>query len=77
MYEGEATCTAIGTCALMGAHMDHAIITELQHGPKTLEEICFRVHINQYEALHLLQQLNMRGKVKPMLLATGEIWSLS
>ena len=56
--------------------MDHAILTELQHGPKTLEEICFRVHINQYEALHLLQQLNMQGKVKPMLLATGEIWYL-
>ena len=49
--------------------MDHSILTELQHGPKTLEEICFRVHINQYEALHLLQQLNMRGKVRPMLLA--------
>ena len=38
--------------------MDHEILTELQHGPKTLEEICFRVHINQYEALHLLQQVN-------------------
>ena len=57
--------------------MDHAILTELQHGPKTLEEICFRVHINQYEPLHLLQQLNMRGIVKPMLLATGEIWYLA
>ena len=57
--------------------MDHAILTELQHGPKTLEEICFRVHINQYEALHLLQQLNMQGKVKPMMLATVEIWSLN
>ena len=57
--------------------MDHAILTELQHGPKTLEEICFRVHSNQYEALHLLQQLNMRGKVRPMLLATGEIWHLA
>ena len=56
--------------------MDQSILTELQNGPKTLEEICFRVHINQYEALHLLQQLNMQGKVKPMLLATGEIWSL-
>jgi hypothetical protein len=57
--------------------MDQAILTELQHGPKPLEEICFRVHINQYEALHLLQQLNMQGKVKPMMLATGEIWSLN
>ena len=61
----------------MGAHMNQTILTELQHGPKTLEEICFRVHINQYEALHLLQQLNMRGKVRPMLLATGEIWHLA
>ena len=57
--------------------MDQSIITELQNGPKPLEEICFRVHINQYEALHLLQQLNMRGKVRPMLLATGEIWHLA
>ena len=57
--------------------MDQSILTELQNGPKTLEEICFRVHINQYEALHLLQQLNMRDKVKPMLLPTGEIWTLA
>ena len=57
--------------------MNHEILTELENGAKTLEEICFRVHINLYEALHLLQQLNMRGKVRPMLLATGEIWSLN
>ena len=35
------------------------------------------LHINQYEALHLLQQLNMCGKVRPMLLATGEVWYLA
>ena len=57
--------------------MDHAILAELQHGPKTLEELCFRAHMNQYEALHILQQLNMRDKVKPMLLPTGEIWTLA
>ncbi len=57
--------------------MDNAILNELQHGPKTLEELCFRAHMNQYEALHILQQLNMRDKVKPMLLPTGEIWSLN
>ena len=73
MYEGEATCTSIDE----GFIMDQAILTELRHGPKTLEEICFRVHINQYEALHLLQQLNMRGKVRPMLFATGEVWYLA
>ena len=55
--------------------MDHVILTELQNGPKTLEEICFRVHINQYEALHLLQLLAMRGEVKATLLATHEVWS--
>ena len=57
--------------------MDQAILTELQHGPKTLEEICFRVHINQYEALHLLQLLAMRGEIKATLLATHEVWSLA
>ena len=57
--------------------MDHAILTELQRGPKTLEEICFRVHINQYEALHLLQLLAMRGEIKATLLATHEVWSLA
>ena len=57
--------------------MDHEILTELQHGPKTLEEICFRVHINQYEALHNLQLLAMRGEIKATLLATHEVWSLA
>ena len=57
--------------------MDHVILTELQHGPKTLEEICFRVHINQYEALHNLQLLAMRGEIKATLLATHEVWSLA
>ena len=57
--------------------MDQSILTELQHGPKTLEEICFRVHINQYEALHNLQLLAMRGEIKATLLATHEVWSLA
>ena len=57
--------------------MDHVILTELQNGPKTLEEICFRVHINQYEVLHNLQLLAMRGEVKATLLATHEVWYLA
>ena len=57
--------------------MDHAILTELQHGPKTLEEICFRLNAVSTVVLHNLQLLAMRGEVKATLLAMHEVWSLA
>lgn len=57
--------------------MDHAILTELQHGPKTLEEICFRLNAVSTVVLHNLQLLAMRGEVKATLLATHEVWHLA
>ena len=57
--------------------MDQAILTELQHGPKTLEEICFRLGAVSTVVLHNLQLLAMRGEVRATLLPTGEVWSLS
>ena len=57
--------------------MDHAILTELQHGPKTLEEICFRLNAVSTVVLHNLQLLAMRGEIKATLLDTHEVWSRS
>lgn len=57
--------------------MNHEILTELQHGPKTLEEICFRLNAVSTVVLHNLQLLAMRGEVKATLLATHEVWSLA
>ena len=57
--------------------MDHAILTELQRGPKTLEEICFRLNAVSTVVLHNLQLLAMRGEVKATLLATHEVWSIT
>ena len=57
--------------------MDHAILTELQRGPKTLEEICFRLGAVSSVVLHNLQLLAMRGEVKATLLAMHEVWSLA
>ena len=57
--------------------MDHAILTELQRGPKTLEEICFRLNAVSTVVLHNLQLLAMHDKVRATLLATGEIWYLA
>ena len=56
--------------------MDQSILTELQHGPKTLEELCFRLNAIPSEILHNLQQLAMRGEVRGTLLSTHEVWSL-
>ena len=56
--------------------MDHAILTELQHGPKTLEEICFRLSAVSSVVLHNLQMLAMRGKVRATLLGDYEVWSV-
>ena len=61
----------------MGAHMNHEILTELQHGPKTLDEICFRLGAVSSVVLHNLQLLAMRGEVKATLLANHEVWSLA
>ena len=57
--------------------MDQAILTELQHGPKTLEELCFRLNAVSTVVLHNLQLLAMRGEVKATLLATHEVWYLA
>ena len=57
--------------------MDHEILTELQHGPKTLEEICFRLGVVSSVMLHNLQILAMRGEVRATLLTTHEVWSLA
>ena len=57
--------------------MDHVILTELQHGPKTLDEICFRLGAVSSVVLHNLQLLAMRGEVKATLLAMHEVWSLA
>ncbi len=54
--------------------MDHAILTELQHGPKTLEELCFRLNAVSSVVLHNLQLLAMRGEVRATLLANHEVW---
>ena len=57
--------------------MDQSIITELQNGPKTLDEICFRLGAVSSVVLHNLQLLAMRGEVKATLLAMHEVWSLA
>ena len=57
--------------------MDQSIINELQHGPKTLEELCFRLNAVSTVVLHNLQLLAMRGEIKATLLATHEVWSLA
>ena len=57
--------------------MDQEILTELQHGPKTLEELCFRLGAVSSVMLHNLQILAMRGKVRATLLTTHEVWSLA
>ena len=57
--------------------MQQEILTELQHGPKTLEEICFRLNAVSTVVLHNLQLLAMRGEIKATLLATHEVWSLA
>ena len=57
--------------------MDHAILAELANGPKTLEELCFRLGVVSAEMLHNLQLLAMRGEVKATLLAMHEVWSLA
>ena len=55
--------------------MQQEILTELQHGPKTLEEICFRLNAVSTVVLHNLQLLAMRGEVRATLLANHEVWS--
>lgn len=55
--------------------MEQSILTELQHGPKTLEEICFRLNAVSSVVLHNLQLLAMRGEVRATLLANHEVWS--
>ncbi len=57
--------------------MDHEILTELQHGPKTLEELCFRLNAVSSVVLHNLQLLAMREKVRATLLGDYEVWSIS
>ena len=54
--------------------MEQEILTELQHGPKTLEEICFRLGVVSSVMLHNLQILAMRGEVRATLLANHEVW---
>ena len=54
--------------------MQQEILTELQHGPKTLEEICFRLNAVSTVVLHNLQILAMRGEVRATLLANHEVW---
>ena len=55
--------------------MNHEILTELQRGPKTLDEICFRLGAVSSVVLHNLQLLAMRGEVRATLLANHEVWS--
>ena len=57
--------------------MEQEILTELQHGPKTLEELCFRLGVVSSVMLHRLQILAMRGEVRATLLTTHEVWSLA
>jgi hypothetical protein len=57
--------------------MDQSIINELQHGPKTLEELCFRLNAVSSVVLHNLQLLAMREKVRATLLGDYEVWSLA
>ena len=57
--------------------MNHEIITELQYGPKTLEELCFRLNAVSSGVLHNLQLLAMREKVRATLLGDYEVWSIS
>jgi len=57
--------------------MDQSIINELQHGPKTLDEICFRLGAVSSVVLHNLQLLAMREKVRATLLGDYEVWSIS
>ena len=57
--------------------MQNQILTELQYGPKTLEELCFRLNAVSSVVLHNLQLLAMREKVRATLLGDYEVWSLA
>lgn len=57
--------------------MNHQILHELALGPKTLEELCFRMNAVSSVVLHNLQLLAMREKVRATLLGDYEVWSLA
>ena len=56
--------------------MNHQILHELALGPKTIEELCFRLSAVSSVVLHNLQMLAMRGKVRATLLGDYEVWSV-
>ena len=56
--------------------MENEILAELAKGPKTLEELFFRLGAVPSAMLHHLQTLAMRGKVKAVLLGDYEIWGV-
>ena len=56
--------------------MEQEILTELQRGPKTLEELCFRLDAISSTMLHYLQTLAMRGIVKAVIIGNYDVWGL-
>ena len=57
--------------------MEQEILTELQRGPKTLEELCFRLDAISSTMLHYLQTLAMRGIVKAVIIGNYDVWGLA